>query len=76
MLKDSDRETREAATLALTKVGAAVIEPLVAALNDEKTRGYAREALGKFGSPAVESLVAALRDPAEVVRGSAAEALG
>ena len=64
---------------ALSRIGAAAVERLIAALHDrhEGVRERAAEALGKIGDVrAVEPLIPALHDSHEDVRERAAEALG
>ena len=78
-LRDSDREVRACAAVALGELGdRRGVEPLIAALKDEseQVRRRAAEALGELGDArAVEPLIALLKDGYWVVRCYAAEAL-
>jgi len=67
------------AARALVRIGKPVVEPLVAALEDENSyvQGYAAWTLGEIGDPrAVEPLIAALKDKDPFVSERAAWALG
>jgi len=77
-LGDFDKSVREQATLALSAIGKAAIEPLSAAINEPKweTRYRAAEALGKIADEkAVKPLIQALRDNRDHVRYMAAKGL-
>jgi HEAT repeat protein len=77
-LADFDKAVREQATLALSSIGKAAIEPLAAAMKEKKweTRYRAAEALGKIADEkAVKPLIAALRDNRDHVRYIAAKGL-
>jgi len=77
-LGDFDKSVREQATLALSAIGKAAIEPLSAAMKEPKweTRYRAAEALGKIADEkAVQPLIQALRDNRDHVRYMAAKGL-
>lgn len=77
-LADFDKAVREQATLALSSIGKAAVEPLAAAMKEPKweTRYRAAEALGKIADEkAVKPLIAALRDNRDHVRYMAAKGL-
>jgi HEAT repeat protein len=77
-LGDFDKSVREQATLALSAIGKAAIEPLSAALKEPKweTRYRAVEALGKIADEkAVKPLIQALKDNRDHVRYMAAKGL-
>jgi len=77
-LADFDKSVREQATLALSSIGKAAVEPLAAAMKEPKweTRYRAAEALGKIADEkAVKPLIAALKDNREHVRYMAAKGL-
>jgi HEAT repeat protein len=77
-LGDFDKSVREQATLALSAIGKAAIEPLSAAIKEPKweTRYRAAEALGKIADEkAVKPLIQALRDNRDHVRYMAAKGL-
>ncbi len=77
-LADFDKSVREQATLALSSIGKAAVEPLAAAMKEPKweTRYRAAEALGKIADEkAVKPLIAALKDNRDHVRYMAAKAL-
>lgn len=77
-LGDFDKAVREQATLALSSIGKAAIEPLAAAMKEKKweTRYRAVEALGKIADEkAVKPLVQALKDNRDHVRYMAAKGL-
>ncbi|HXF06632.1 MAG TPA: HEAT repeat domain-containing protein [Blastocatellia bacterium] len=60
-LKDEDQDVCQAAAEALVGMGAAAVEPLIAALEDGRVRWAAVEALGRIGDArAVEPLIKAL----------------
>jgi HEAT repeat protein/uncharacterized protein YndB with AHSA1/START domain len=75
-LKDDD--LRETAFMALVRVGAPAVGPLVSALADEREmiRRGASRALAEIGSPALDALAACMSDPDHNVRWRAANALG
>jgi HEAT repeat protein len=77
-LADFDKSVREQATLALSTIGKAAIEPLSAAMKEPKweTRYRAAEALGKIADEkAVKPLIKGLRDNRDHVRYIAAKGL-
>jgi HEAT repeat protein len=77
-LGDFDKAVREQATLALSSIGKAAIEPLAAAMKEKKweTRYRAAEALGKIADEkAVQPLIRALKDNRDHVRYMAAKGL-
>ena len=77
-LGDFDKSVREQATLALSSIGKAAIEPLSEALKEPKweTRYRAAEALGRIADDkAIKPLVKALRDNTDHVRYMAAKGL-
>ena len=77
-LADFDKSVREQATLALSSIGKAAVEPLAAAMKEPKweTRYRAAEALGKIADEkAVKPLIAALKDNRDHVRYMAAKGL-
>jgi len=77
-LADFDKSVREQATLALSSIGKAAIEPLAAAMKEKKweTRYRAAEALGKIADEkAVQPLIQALKDNRDHVRYMAAKGL-
>ncbi|MEN6443843.1 MAG: HEAT repeat domain-containing protein [Methanoregula sp.] len=77
-LADFDKSVREQATLALSTLGKAAIEPLSAAMKEPKweTRYRAAEALGKIADDkAVQPLIQALNDSRDHVRYMAAKGL-
>lgn len=77
-LADFDKSVREQATLALSRIGKAAIEPLAEAMNEPKwqTRYRAAEALGKIADEkAVKPLIQGLRDNRDHVRYMAAKGL-
>ena len=77
-LGDFDKSVREQATLALSAIGKAAIEPLSAAIKEPKweTRYRAAEALGKIADEkAVKPLIQALKDNRDHVRYMAAKGL-
>ncbi len=79
-LKDADPQAREAAALALGRIGPAAeaaVGPLVAAFSDDDLylRGAAAVALGQIGQAAVPALIRALGDANAEVRWSAAIAI-
>jgi HEAT repeat protein len=77
-LADFDKAVREQATLALSSIGKAAIEPLAAAMKEKKweTRYRAAEALGKIADEkAVKPLIQALKDNRDHVRYMAAKGL-
>jgi HEAT repeat protein len=77
-LADFDKSVREQATLALSSIGKAAIEPLAEAMNEPKwkTRYRAAEALGKIADEkAVQPLIQGLRDNRDHVRYMAAKGL-
>ena len=79
-LKDSDSDVREAAALALGKIGdKRTVEPLIKALKDSNrwVCAFAALALGKIGDKrAVGPLIKALKDSNKAVRNAAVWALG
>jgi HEAT repeat protein len=77
-LGDFDKSVREQATLALSAIGKAAIEPLSAAMKEPKweTRYRAVEALGRIADEkAVQPLIQALKDNRDHVRYMAAKGL-
>lgn len=77
-LADFDKSVREQATLSLSSIGKAAIEPLSAAMKEPKweTRYRAAEALGKIADDkAVQPLIQALKDSRDHVRYMAAKGL-
>jgi HEAT repeat protein len=77
-LADFDKSVREQATLALSNIGKAAIEPLAEAMKEPKweTRYRAAEALGKIADEkAVQPLIQGLRDSRDHVRYMAAKGL-
>ncbi len=77
-LADFDKSVREQATLALSTIGKAAIEPLAEAMKEPKweTRYRAAEALGKIADEkAVQPLISGLRDSRDHVRYMAAKGL-
>lgn len=77
-LADFDKSVREQATLALSTIGKAAIEPLAEAMQEPKweTRYRAAEALGKIADEkAVKPLIRGLRDSRDHVRYMAAKGL-
>lgn len=77
-LADFDKSVREQATLALSNIGKAAVEPLAEAMKEPKweTRYRAAEALGKIADEkAVKPLIQGLRDSREHVRYMAAKGL-
>jgi len=77
-LGDFDKSVREQATLALSAIGQAAIEPLSAAMKEPKweTRYRAAEALGRIADEkAVKPLIQGLKDNRDHVRYMAAKGL-
>ncbi len=77
-LADFDKSVRQQATLALSSIGKAAIEPLAAAMKEKKweTRYRAVEALGKIADEkAVQPLIKALKDNRDHVLYMAAKGL-
>ena len=77
-LADFDKSVREQATLALSTLGKAAIEPLAEAMKEAKweTRYRAAEALGKIADEkAVQPLIQGLKDRRDHVRYMAAKGL-
>ncbi len=77
-LADFDKSVREQATLALSSIGKAAIEPLAAAMKEPRweTRYRAAEALGRIADEkAVKPLIQGLKDNREHVRYMAAKGL-
>jgi HEAT repeat protein len=77
-LADFDKSVREQATLSLSKIGKAAIEPLAEAMKEPKweTRYRAAEALGKIADEkAIKPLIQGLRDNRDHVRYMAAKGL-
>jgi len=77
-LADFDKSVREQATLALSAIGKAAIEPLAEAMKEPKweTRYRAAEALGKIADEkAVQPLIQGLKDSRDHVRYMAAKGL-
>lgn len=78
-LADPDQTVRKTALQQLAALGDPVVDPLIAALQDERwiMRQFAALALAEMGHPrAVDPLIAALADREAVVREIAAQALG
>jgi HEAT repeat protein len=77
-LADFDKSVREQATLALSRIGKAAIEPLAEAMKEPKweTRYRAAEALGKIADEkAVKPLIQGLKDNRDHVRYMAVKGL-
>ena len=77
-LADFDKSVREQATIALSTLGKAAIEPLAEAMKEPKweTRYRAAEALGKIADEkAVQPLIQGLKDRRDHVRYMAAKGL-
>jgi len=77
-LADFDKSVREQATLSLSAIGKAAIEPLAEAMKEPKweTRYRAAEALGKIADEkAVQPLIQGLKDNRDHVRYMAAKGL-
>lgn len=77
-LADFDKSVREQATLALSTIGKAAVEPLAEAMKEPKweTRYRAAEALGKIADEkAVKPLIQGLKDNRDHVRYMAAKGL-
>jgi HEAT repeat protein len=77
-LADFDKSVREQATLALSSIGKAAVEPLSEAMKEPKweTRYRAAEALGKIADEkAVKPLIKGLKDNRDHVRYMAAKGL-
>lgn len=77
-LADFDKSVREQATLALSNLGKAAIEPLAEAMKEPKweTRYRAAEALGRIADEkAVRPLISGLKDSRDHVRYMAAKSL-
>jgi HEAT repeat protein len=77
-LADFDKSVRQQATIALSSIGKAAIEPLATAMKEKKweTRYRAAEALGKIADEkAVQPLIKALKDNRDHVRYMAAKGL-
>jgi HEAT repeat protein len=77
-LADFDKSVREQATIALSAIGKAAIEPLAEAMKEPKweTRYRAADALGKNADEkAVQPLIQGLRDSRDHVRYMAAKGL-
>lgn len=77
-LADFDKSVREQATLALSAIGKAAVEPLAEAMKEPKweTRYRAAEALGKIADEkAVKPLIQGLKDNRDHVRYMAAKGL-
>ena len=77
-LADFDKSVREQATLALSTIGKAAIEPLAEAMKEPRweTRYRAAEALGKIADEkAVKPLIQGLKDSRDHVRYMAAKGL-
>jgi len=77
-LADFDKSVREQATLSLSRIGKAAIEPLAEAMKEPKweTRYRAAEALGKIADEkAVKPLIQGLKDNRDHVRYMAAKGL-
>ncbi len=77
-LADFDKSVREQATLGLSSIGKAAIEPLTTAMKEPKweTRYRAAEALGKIADEnVVKPLIQGLRDNRDHVRYMAAKGL-
>ena len=78
-LSDGDRDVRRRVPLALVRLGATALDPLVNALSDDSSdiRDQAARALGQLGDRrAVDPLLKALSGDDSRVRNRAAEALG
>src|SRR5512138_855503 len=77
-LADFDKSVREQATLALSAIGKAAVEPLAEAMKEPKweTRYRAAEALGKIADEkALQPLIQGLKDSRDHVRYMAAKGL-
>jgi HEAT repeat protein len=76
--RNSPEPYRQAAVVALGKIGPPAIEALTTALEDPSAdlREATARVLGRMGAPAVGLLSAALKDPSASVREAAAKALG
>ena len=77
-MADFDKSVREQATLALSAIGKAAVEPLAEAMKEPKweTRYRAAEALGKIADEkAVKPLIQGLKDNRDHVRYMAAKGL-
>src|SRR5512137_1144632 len=77
-LADFDKSVREQATLSLSTIGKAAVEPLAEAMKEPKweTRYRAAEALGKIADEkAIKPLIQGLRDNRDHVRYMAAKGL-
>lgn len=77
-LADFDKSVREQATLSLSRIGKAAVEPLSEAMKEPKweTRYRAAEALGKIADEkAVKPLIQGLKDNRDHVRYMAAKGL-
>jgi HEAT repeat protein len=77
-MADFDKSVREQATLALSAIGKAAVEPLAEAMKEPKweTRYRAAEALGKIADEkAVQPLIQGLKDNRDHVRYMAAKGL-
>lgn len=77
-LADFDKSVREQATLALSTIGKAAIEPLAEAMKEPRwqTRYRAAEALGKIADEkAIQPLIQGLKDNRDHVRYMAAKGL-
>ncbi len=77
-LADFDKSVREQATLALSNIGKAAVEPLAQAMTEPnwETRYRAAEALGKIADEkAVKPLIQGLKDSRDHVRYMAAKGL-
>jgi HEAT repeat protein len=77
-LADFDKSVREQATIALSTIGKAAIEPLTTAMKEPKweTRYRAAEALGRIADEkAVQPLIQALKDNTDHVRYMAVKGL-
>ncbi|MGD0248620.1 MAG: HEAT repeat domain-containing protein [Candidatus Limnocylindrales bacterium] len=76
--RNSPEPHRQAAVVALGKIGPPAIESLTTALEDSSAdlREATARVLGRMGAPAVGLLSAALKDPSAGVREAAAKALG
>jgi len=77
-LADFDKSVREQATLSLSRIGKAAIEPLAEAMKEPKweTRYRAAEALGRIADEkAVKPLIQGLKDNRDHVRYMAAKGL-
>jgi HEAT repeat protein len=74
-----DPAIRKGASEALSRIGSAAVEPLIAVLTDkdEIVRRFAAKALGEIADArAVEPLIASLKDGDKIARANAAWALG